>query len=63
MNGADILVLVIVSALAGAAILKILRNKKSGSGGCGCDCYGCAHRCGKNRAEKRRTLLRNQLDK
>ena len=41
MNGADILVILLVAALVAAAVIIMRVNRKKGKRGCGCDCSRC----------------------
>ena len=45
-NLANIIVVVIVAALLGAAVASILRNRKKGIGACGYNCSACPHHGG-----------------
>lgn len=39
----DIIVFLILALLVSAVIVRMVRDKKSGTGGCGCGCKGCAN--------------------
>ncbi len=41
-NAATIIVTLILAAVVAAALIKIIKNKKSGKSSCGCGCSGCA---------------------
>ena len=43
-NCGTILVLAVLAAVLGAAVLAVKRSKKAGKGGCGCGCDGCPSR-------------------
>lgn len=45
MNPADIIVLLAVAAMIGAAVIVLRRNKKKGKSFCGCDCSQCSQGC------------------
>ena len=49
-NLGTVIVLLIVLAVIGLAVLSIVRDRKKGKNGCGCGCSGCAMRgeCHKN---------------
>ena len=42
MNGWDVLILALVLAAVAGALCAVIRSKKKG--GCGCGCEGCPHR-------------------
>lgn len=39
----DIIVTLVLVLLVGAVIVRMVKDKKSGKGGCGCGCEGCAN--------------------
>lgn len=39
----DIIVFLVLVLLVSAVIVRMVRDKKSGKGGCGCGCEGCAN--------------------
>lgn len=39
----DIVVFLILALLVSAIIVRMVKDKKSGNGGCGCGCKGCAN--------------------
>lgn len=43
-NIGTILAAAVVLAVIGGALAVVIKNKKSGKGGCGCGCEGCALR-------------------
>ena len=45
MNPADIIVLLAVAVMIGAAVIVLRRNKKKGKSFCGCDCSQCSQGC------------------
>lgn len=50
MNGADILVLLFITALVAAAFFIMLRNRRRSRRGCGCNCSACGG-CEKGRKD------------
>ena len=46
MTWGTVLVLVIIAALAAAAVIKMIRDKKNGKSSCGGDCSSCGGACG-----------------
>lgn len=53
-NAATIIVTLILAAVVAAALIKIIKNKKSGRSSCGCSCSGCVmkDRCHSDSKEK-----------
>ena len=47
MNIWDIAILLAVLAVAALAVGRLVRNKRTGRGTCGCGCENCPTRCGK----------------
>ena len=41
-NLGTLIVLIIVAAVVAAVFLSMIKDKKSGKGGCGCGCENCA---------------------
>lgn len=41
-NSATIIVFVLLLAIVGLALFKIIKDKKQGKNSCGCGCGGCA---------------------
>ena len=39
----DIVVLLVLALLVGALVVRMVKDKKTGKGGCGCGCKGCAN--------------------
>ena len=39
----DIVVLLVLALLVGAVVVRMVKDKKTGKGGCGCGCKGCAN--------------------
>ena len=46
MNPADIIIVIILAALVGFIIWRMIRRRKSGKGSCSCGCGGCSTPCG-----------------
>ena len=47
MNTLDIILIVVIAAVAGLAVWRIMRNRRQGKSPCGCDCGHCSCGCGK----------------
>ena len=45
MNAGTITVALIVAAIVAAIIVKLVRDKRRGVGGCGCSCEDCGSKC------------------
>ena len=41
MGPVDIILIVLLAAAVGAALRRVIKNKKRGGCGCGCGCDGC----------------------
>lgn len=52
INMPTVIVGVIVAAVIALVIIKIIKDKKSGKGGCSCGCDGCSAGCNCHSDEK-----------
>lgn len=54
LHGGEILVCLILLLIVGAIIARMVRDRRAGKGGCGCNCGGCpnAGACHPHREEK-----------
>ena len=54
LHGGEILVCLILLLIVGAIIARMVRDRRAGKGGCGCNCGGCpnAGACRPRREEK-----------
>ena len=39
----DIVVFLVLALIVGAVVVRMVKDKKTGKGGCGCGCSGCAN--------------------
>ena len=47
MKPIDIVLIVVIAAVIGLAVWRVVRNKRKGKSACGCDCGSCNCGCGK----------------
>ena len=53
MNIWDIVIILIVALAVGAAVRRIIINRKSGRSSCGCGCQNCSRNCAVKSIEKK----------
>lgn len=49
---ATIVISTLILAAVAGAVMSLVRQKRSGSGGCSCGCEGCTQACGAGGAKK-----------
>ena len=49
-----IIVGLVILAIAGLAIFKIIRDRKQGKNSCGCNCSGCSQKCSSRTEDERK---------
>ena len=52
MNLPTIIALIVVVAIVGLVIWKMIRDKKQGKGGCSCGCSSCSCGCDTSKKDK-----------